>query len=105
MQKISTYALLLVGLTIMGGVVWASSESVLATVLMLAGLSVFVVGNDSVMNRIRARRGQASTAPFDVRDISALSGKDLASMALVFVIAAVLGIAGVLVANAGGGRV
>ena len=98
MQKIGSVAFLLLAFAMFSGLLWASTESVMATALVLAGTAAFVLGSNRVLDRNRARRGKAFTLVADPRDLLALTGRDWAWLALILVTGAGLCIAGVLAA-------
>lgn len=99
MQKFGSVGLLLIAFAMFGGLLWASTESLTATALVLAGMGVFVLGGNGVIERNRARRGLTFALAPDPRDLLALTGKDWAWLALVLVTGTALCLAGVLAAG------
>lgn len=96
MQKFGSVGLLLIAFASFGGLLWKSTDSLLATALVLTGMAVVVLGSNSVIERNRAKRGLTFSMVTDPRDLLALTGRDWAWLALVLVTGAALCLAGIL---------
>ena len=78
MIKAGRFAHVFVSCLLLGMMLYASSTPLTASLLIMAGMLVVLVGPNVATSRNRAKRGKVDDFTFDPADLTTLRGNDLA---------------------------